>query len=95
MCCINCKIMNSLALPDKGKVIKKLKNLGVPEWLSWLSVQLLISGQVVISRFMSLSPTWGSVLTVWSLLGILSPSVSAPPPHVLFLSLSLSLKINK
>ena len=33
----------------------------------------------------------GSVLTALSLLGILSPSVSVPPPHALY----LSLKINK
>ena len=29
-----------------------------------------------------MSPKSGSVLTVWHLLGILSPSLSAPPPPV-------------
>ena len=38
-------------------------------------------------------PPSGSTLTVQSLLGILSPSLSAPP--ALTLALSLSLKINK
>ena len=41
--------------------------------------------------------TWGSVLAAQSLLGIFSPSLSAPTPLMLArsLSLSLSLKINK
>ena len=46
-----------------------------------------ISAQVMISWFMCLSPTSGSVLTVRSLLGILSLSLS--------LSLSISLSQNK
>ena len=58
-------------------------------WLTLLSIRLLISAQVMILRFMGLSPASGSVLTVWSLLGILSPPLSAPPLLV------LSLKINK
>ena len=33
-------------------------------------------------------PTWGSELTVWSLLGIRSLPLSAPPPPVLMLALS-------
>ena len=41
---------------------------------------------------MSSSPSSGSVLAVWSLLGILSLCLSAPPLPAL--SLSLSLKIN-
>ena len=62
---------------------KKTKNktLEVPGWLSWLSVQLLISAQVAVSHFMSLSPASDSGLTVQSLLGIfLSPSLSLPLP---------------
>ena len=43
---------------------------------------------VMISWFMSSSPTLGSTLTVQVLLGILSPSLSASP----LLALSLSLK---
>ena len=53
-------------------------------------VQLLISAQIMISQFMSLSPVVGFVLTAQSLLGILSPSLSAPT-HC---ACSLSLKIN-
>ena len=59
------------------------------------SVKRLPSAQVMISRFMSLSPASGSVLTAQSLepaLDSVSPSLSAPPPLMLFLSLSLSLK---
>ena len=46
-----------------------------------MSVQLLISAWVVVSRFKRLSPMLGSALTVQSLLGIpsLSPPLSAPP----------------
>ena len=55
--------------------------------------------QVVISRFVSLSPGWGSVLTTQSLLGILSLLLCLPLPYShtlsLSLSLSLSLKTNK
>ena len=49
-----------------------------------LSVQRLILGQVMISRFMSSSPALGSALTVQRLLEFLS--------FFLYLSLSLSLK---
>ena len=57
---------------------------GAPGWLSQLSTQLfLISAQVMISWFVGSRPTWVSVLTVWSLLGILSP-LSAPPLLTLF-----------
>ena len=66
-----------------------------PGWLSKLNVELLISAQVMISQFMSLSPTSGSVLTVWGLLGILSfsfsLSLSLSPPLSLSVSLSVSL----
>ena len=67
------------------------KNLimGAPGWLSQLRVQLLISAQVMISWFVSLSPASGPEL---SLLGILSLSLSlsAPPLFMLFLFLFLS-----
>ena len=64
----------------------------MPGWLSRLSVQLLVLDQVVISRVMSSSPASGSVLTVWSPLGILSLPLSLPRPCLG--SLSLSFKIN-
>ena len=53
-----------------------------------LSVQLLILAQVMISRLVSLSPALGSALTAWSLLGILSPSLSPS-------TLSLNKQMNK
>ena len=72
------------------------KSPGAPEWLSRLSARLLVSVQVMISWFMSSSPALGSVLTAWSLLGILSlpPSLSLPLP-LLAPSLSLSKEISK
>ena len=66
--------------------------LGEPGWLGHLSVWLLISAQVMMSRFMGFSPGSGSGLTVWSLLGILClSSLFARPLFSLTLSLSLSL----
>ena len=69
---------------------QNIKLHGARGWLNQLSVQFLISAQVMISWFVSSSPALGSVLTAWSLLGILSPSLSALP-----YSLCLFLKINK
>ena len=62
---------------------KKINLIGVPGWLSWLSIRLLISAQVMISRFMRLIPVSGSVLIAWSLPGILSLSLSLCPSPVL------------
>ena len=62
---------------------------GAPGWVCQLSVRLLVSAQVVISWFVSSSPSLGSALIGWSLLGTLSPS--APCVGLL----SLSLKMNK
>lgn len=63
---------------------------GAPGWPSQLSVGLLISAQVHDLLVREFEPTMGSLLTVWSLPGILlpSPSLSAPSPN------ALSLKIN-
>ena len=64
---------------------------GAPGWLSWF--KHLTSTQVMISRFVSSSPTSGSVLTVQTLepaSDSVSPSLSAPP--LLMLCLCLSLK---
>ena len=63
----------------------------VPGWLHQLSVRLLVSAQVMISQFMSLSPASGSVLTAQSLEPA-SDSVSLCPSPARTLSLS---KINK
>ena len=62
-------------------------------WGAWVaqSVNHLTSAQVMISQFVSSSPTSGSVLTAQSLepaLDSASPSLSAPPPFMLCLSLS-------
>ena len=70
---------------------------------TWLaqSIKRLTVAQVMISQLVSSSTTSGSVLTPQSLEPASdsgSPSLSAPPPlmHCLSLSLSLSLsKINK
>ena len=49
------------------------------------SVKHLTSAQLMISQFVSLSPTLGSVLTAWSLETSLS---FVSPPPVCYLSLS-------
>ena len=62
-------------------------------WGAWvaLSVEHPTSAQVMISRFVGLSPAWVSVLTAQSLepaSDSVSPSLSAPPLFMLCLSLS-------
>ena len=69
---------NLLNNRNKNYLIIKYVKTGVPEWHSLLSIRLLISAQVMISWFVSSSPTWGSALMAWSLLGILSLLLSAP-----------------
>ena len=57
------------------------------------SVELPTLAQVMISQSVSLGPTSGSVLTAQSLepaSNSWSPSLSAPPPLIFSLSLSLS-----
>ena len=59
-------------------------------WGAWVaqSVKLSTWTQVMISWFVSWSPTSGSVLTAWSLepaLDSVSPSLSAPTPLALCL----------
>ena len=64
--------------------------MGTSGWCSWLSIQLLVLAQVVISWSWYQAWHW-ALCSVWSLLEILSPSPSAHPTCVP----SLSLKINK
>ena len=62
------------------------------------SVKCPTLAEVMISRFVSSSPASGSMLTAQSLVPAsdsVSPSLSAPPPLMLALSLSLLQKINK
>ena len=66
---------------------------GTPGWLSRLSIWLLVSAQVNISRFLSSNPESGSVL-LQNLLEISLP-LSLPLPDLCTVSLSLSQKINK
>ena len=78
--------------------LKNANRTGAPGWHSWLSVRLLISAQVMSSRFVSSSPS----LSAQSLFGILSLplSLSAPPllmgactdAHARSLALSLKKK---
>ena len=73
--------------------IKELASEG-EAWVAQ-SVKRPTSAQVMISWFMSLNPVSGSVLTARSLdpaSDSVSPSLSAPPPLVLCLSLSLKNK---
>ena len=59
-------------------------------WLSWLIIQLLISAQVMISRFVNWSPTYSSALSADSDWDSVSPLLCP-----FSLSLSLSLPKNK
>ena len=56
------------------------------------------SAQITVSRFVSSSPGSGSVLTAWSLGPVsdsVSPSLSAPPPLALCVSLGLKNRRSK
>ena len=71
---------------DEGGKEDGVRGAWVPQLVKWLT-----SVQVMISWFMSSSPTLGSVLTVRSLepaSDSVSPSLSAPPLLALCLSLS-------
>ena len=73
---------------DKAPAIKLNEYRGT--WVAQ-SVKCLTSAQVMISRFVGLSPVLGFVLTAQSLdpaSDSVSPSLSAPPPFMLCLSLS-------
>ncbi|VFV17213.1 cub domain-containing protein [Lynx pardinus] len=67
--------LDPTTLSSRPKLRSRARCPGAPGWLRELSVQLGLS-----SRSHGSSPASGSVLTVRSLLGILSPSLSAPPP---------------
>ena len=68
----------SLSLPQKKRKEKKNKRIRG----AWVAqpVRHPTSALVMISWFMRSSPTPGYVLTIWSLLGILSPPLSLPLP---------------
>ena len=62
------------------------------------SLKRLTSAQVMISRSMSSSPAWGSVLAAQSLepaSDSVSPSLSAPPPLAICFSVSQKSNIKK
>ena len=73
--------------------VSKVEPKGFADGGVWVaqSAERLTSAQVMISRFVGPIPVSGSVLTAWSLepaLDSVSPSLSAPPPLMLHLSLS-------
>lgn len=72
-----------------------LKNSAQGAWVvQRVNSLFLASIQVTISRFMTLSPTSSFVLIVWNLLQILC-LLSALPPFILSLPLSLNLSLSK
>ena len=75
---------------QKKKKKRKETILGAPEWFSQLGNRLLVLARVMISWFVGSSPTSGSKLMVWSLLEILSLSLSLSfcPSSACSLSLS-------
>ena len=69
--------------------------VGVPWWLNWLSIWLLVLAQVMISQFVSLSPVLGSMLSAWDSVSLPAPPLSLcfSPAHALSDSLSLCLSL--
>ena len=65
-----------LMLRNKYNLKKKKETFGVPGWHSWLSVQLLVSAQVMVSGSGDQALHW-ALHSSWSLLKMFSPP--APP----------------
>ena len=75
-------------LPLLSLIKLQSKFISLSAWVTQ-PVKRPTAAQIMISWFMSSSPTSGSALTVQSLLGILSPPLSLPlPTHTRTLSLS-------
>ena len=86
----------TLFMDDGHRAVRKyqLPPNVMPGWGTWVAQSFVhpTSAQVMISRLVSSSPVLGSVLTAGSLepaSDSVSPSLSATPPLVLYLSLSL------
>ena len=60
------------------QIFHKKYDFGIPGWLSWLSLQLLISAQVMILELWDWAPSW-ALHWAWTLLRVLFLSQSAPP----------------
>ena len=73
----------------------RITETGVPGWLGRLGVRLLISAQVVISRFVGSSPASGCAHSTQPASDPQSPSLPAPPLLVLSLSLLKVINIKK
>ena len=98
---VACTEEQAFLIKNSAKTFDKLSSVqreyaGASGWRGRMSRQLLILAQVMVPRSVSSSPTSGSALTAWSLLGFslslsLSLSLTLSAPH----SLCPSLKINK
>ena len=95
----NYKVLLTTRIPSFGQSIKDTKSWiiltiiitafsGASGWLSRLSIQLLVSAQVMISWFRDSSPGSGSALTVQGLGCSLSLPLSLPLPCSCCLCLS-------
>ena len=89
---LNTAVLQEILGGARIQLSKAMLKLVLPRaaWVAQL-VKCLTSAQVTISQFMGLSPMSGSVLTARSwepAADSASPSISAPPPLVLCLSLS-------
>ena len=89
----NCNVVEVVG--TRANQAQKSYVKGMPGWFSQLSIQLLISAQVMISPFLNSSPTQGSALTIQNLLGLLSLSLPLCPFPICILSLSLFLSLSK
>ena len=81
-------LLHFIIFKDTDLFLKSV--LGMPGWLSRLSIRFLISTQVVVSQLWDRAPNQ-ALHWAWSLLEILSLSHSAPLLHFFARPLSLSL----
>ena len=85
----------TLDVPPVTQHILKIFTMCQGVWVTQSVERQISSTQIMMSQFMSSSPMLGSALTAQSLepaSDSVSPSLSAPPPLMLCLCLSLSQK---
>lgn len=77
--CFACGVKMEISLTHPSPQVLRNKWWGTPWWLSWLSVRLWLSAQVIISQVAGWSPVWGSPLirgSAWRFFSLPFPPVA-------------------
>ena len=73
---------------DAEEAFDKIQNPGAPGWRSWLSVRLQPGHDLAVREFEPRVRLWADGSSLEPVSDSVSPSLSAPPPFMLCLSLS-------